>query len=54
MLLRLLPQGTPDVSEVARQLLGQEIWVAWPHMVEAKVFEVWNDKRYGCPSVLFP
>ena len=46
MLLRLLPQGSPDAGDVAQELLGQEIWVAWPHMVEAKVFEVWDDKRW--------
>ncbi len=45
MILRLLPQGAPDTAEVAQELLGKEIWVSWPHMVEAKVFEVWDERR---------
>ena len=40
MLLVLKNQGEPSSREVAQQLLGQEIWVSWPHMIEAKVFEV--------------
>ena len=40
MLLVLKNQGEPNTRDVAQQLLGQEIWVSWPHMVEAKVFEV--------------
>ena len=37
MLLVLEDQGNPDIHEVANQLLGQEIWVSWPHMQEARV-----------------
>ena len=37
MMLSLEPQGRPDVREVARALLGREVWVGWPHLVEAKV-----------------
>lgn len=37
MMLLLEDQGRPDVHEVANQLIGKEIWVSWPHMVEAKV-----------------
>ena len=40
MMLLLEDQGRPDINEVANQLLGQEIWVSWPHMVEAKVVAV--------------
>ncbi len=46
MMLKLLPQGNPGTADVAQELLGKEIWVHWPHMVEAKVFEVWDEKRY--------
>ena len=40
MLLILEDQGRPSIKDVANELLGQEIWVAWPHMVEAKVVGV--------------
>lgn len=40
MILKLSPQGEPATADVARELLGKEIWVAWPHMIEAKVLEV--------------
>ena len=40
MLLVLEDQGKPDIHEVANQLLGQEIWVSWPHMMEARVVGV--------------
>ena len=37
MLLILEDQGKPNIHEVANELLGQEIWVSWPHMMEARV-----------------
>jgi 5'-3' exoribonuclease 1 len=37
MLLVLEDQGKPDIHEVANEFLGQEIWVSWPHMMEARV-----------------
>ena len=40
MLLSLEPQGRPEVREVARALLGSEVWVGWPHLVEAMVVAV--------------
>ena len=43
-MLVLEDQGRPDIEEVANQLLGQEIWVNWPHMIEAKVSAV-SDAR---------
>ncbi len=39
-MLTLEDQGRPNIEEVAETVLGQEIWVAWPHMVEAKVVAV--------------
>ncbi len=39
-ILTLENQGTPDIDEIANSYLGQEIWVSWPHMVEAKVVAV--------------
>lgn len=36
MILNILNQGKPDIKEVAQELLGQSIYVAWPHMYEAK------------------
>lgn len=45
MILKLKDQGRPvSTEEVAQELLNQEIWVSWPHMVEAKVYEVWDQK----------
>ena len=40
MMLTLEPQGRPDVREVAKALLDSEVWVGWPHLVEAKVVAV--------------
>lgn len=40
MMLSLEPQGRPDIREVAKALLGSEVWVGWPHLVEAKVLAV--------------
>ena len=45
MMLLLEDQGRPDIREVASELLGKEIWVAWPHMVEAKVVGVVSEHQ---------
>ena len=37
MILSLLDQGRPEVRDVAQALIGSEVWVGWPHLVEAKV-----------------
>ena len=37
MILSLLDQGRPEVRDVAAALVGSEVWVGWPHLVEAKV-----------------
>ena len=42
MMLYIEDQGNPNLEEVANQLLNQEIWVSWPHMVEAKVVSISN------------
>ena len=36
MILKIVDQGKPDIREVASELLGQCIYVGWPHLVEAK------------------
>merc|ERR1719483_1683451 len=46
MMLTLQEQGRPEVREVARALLGSEVWVGWPHLVEAKVVAVQSSKMY--------
>eukprot|EP00092_Neocalanus_flemingeri_P006262 GFUD01006736.1.p1 GENE.GFUD01006736.1~~GFUD01006736.1.p1 ORF type:complete len:1636 (+),score=540.21 GFUD01006736.1:158-5065(+) len=46
MMLTLQEQGRPEVREVARALLGSEVWVGWPHLVEAKVVAVQSCKVY--------
>ena len=30
-------ESKPDLKDLANQLLGKTIFVAWPHLVEAKV-----------------
>ena len=37
MILSLENQGRPDINDVARAMIGKEVWVAWPHLIEAKV-----------------
>ncbi|KAJ2946889.1 hypothetical protein O0L34_g16222 [Tuta absoluta] len=34
----------PGLDEVARLMLGQTIWVGWPHLTRAKVISVSNEK----------
>jgi len=40
MVLTILPQGEPQISEVASDLLGKSIFVNWPHLIEARVVSV--------------
>lgn len=42
MLLTLENQGRPDIREVAQAMIGKEVWVGWPHLIEAKVTAVSN------------
>lgn len=30
-------EGTPDLKDVADQLLGKVVFVSWPHLIEAMV-----------------
>ncbi|XP_054270080.1 5'-3' exoribonuclease 1 isoform X2 [Macrosteles quadrilineatus] len=47
MILHITPEEPPDVADVASQLLGNNIYVNWPHMFEAKVVAVASSKtRY--------
>lgn len=45
MMLYIEDQGNPSIEEVANQLLNAEIWVSWPHMVEARVASVQNNRH---------
>lgn len=45
MVLYISNQGLPDIHQVSEQLLGKEIWVSWPHMVEAKVTRVFSKEH---------
>ncbi|KAJ9598748.1 hypothetical protein L9F63_026718, partial [Diploptera punctata] len=48
MMLQIVDQGKPDIKEVATELLGRTIFVAWPHLIEARVVAVSNKKlQYG-------
>ena len=58
MILRLEDQGRPEVTDVAQALIGCEVWVGWPHLVEAKVIAVQSQNAYfdstgerGAPTV---
>ena len=37
VILNVTEEGRPNARDVAAELIGKEIWVGWPHMVEAKV-----------------
>ena len=58
MILRLEEQVTKQVADVAQALIGCEVWVGWPHLVEAKVIAVQSHSAYfdstgerGAPTV---
>lgn len=36
-ILDITEKDTPDLKDVANQLLGKEVFVSWPHLIEAKV-----------------
>lgn len=40
MILSITPQQTPDLEVLASQLLGNSIYVDWPHLKEALVIGV--------------
>ncbi|CAG0878937.1 unnamed protein product [Darwinula stevensoni] len=44
MILEIQNQGSPNIAEVARDLLGHPIFVSWPHLIEAKVIGVCNEE----------
>ena len=44
-MLTIQEETNEKLEEVAKRLLDQEIWVSWPHMVEAKVVAVRDVKR---------
>uniref|UniRef100_A0A6B2E5W8 5'-3' exoribonuclease 1 n=1 Tax=Phlebotomus kandelakii TaxID=1109342 RepID=A0A6B2E5W8_9DIPT len=42
-----------DIQSLARSLVGKEVFIGWPHMVEAKVTAVSNEAtRYGANGVV--
>ncbi|KAG0722266.1 5'-3' exoribonuclease 1 [Chionoecetes opilio] len=43
-ILDITEKDTPDLQDVANQLLGREVFVSWPHLQEAKV-EAVSDSR---------
>jgi len=44
MILTLENQGRPELAEVAKAMIGKEVWVGWPHLFEAKVTGVSNSQ----------
>ncbi|XP_012270708.1 5'-3' exoribonuclease 1 [Orussus abietinus] len=37
MILTIVKRNTPSLTEVAKEFLGQTIFVQWPHLIEARV-----------------
>ena len=51
MILTLENQGRPDIADVAKAMIGKEVWVNWPHLIEAKVTGVSNrELRFNQPD----
>ncbi|XP_033221729.1 5'-3' exoribonuclease 1 isoform X2 [Belonocnema kinseyi] len=44
MILHVVPKPKPDLEAVAEQILGQSVFVGWPHLLEALVVAVSDDK----------
>ncbi|XP_047526859.1 5'-3' exoribonuclease 1 isoform X3 [Vanessa atalanta] len=46
MIVEIIPTETTDplLEDAARKLLGKIIWVGWPHLTQAKVISVSNEK----------
>lgn len=44
MILTVLPKELPPVDDLARKWLGQTVFIAWPHLVEALVVGVTDSK----------
>ena len=44
-MLTIQEEVNEKLEDVAQRLLDQEIWVSWPHMVEAKVVAVRDVRR---------
>ena len=44
MILQVVPKVKLELSAVADQLLGQSVFVGWPHLIEALVVAVSDDK----------
>lgn len=43
MILHVVPKAKPELEAVADQLLGQSVFVGWPHLLEALVVAVSDD-----------
>ncbi|OWR44090.1 5'-3' exoribonuclease 1 isoform 1 [Danaus plexippus plexippus] len=46
MMLQIVPTATTDpaLEELAAKILGQVVWVGWPHLTRAKVLSISNEK----------
>ncbi|XP_045446077.1 5'-3' exoribonuclease 1 [Melitaea cinxia] len=46
MIVEIIPTESidPPLEEIAQKLLGKVIWVSWPHLTQAKVISVSNEK----------
>ncbi|CAH2107035.1 unnamed protein product [Euphydryas editha] len=46
MIVEIIPTEStdPPLEEIAQKLLGKVIWVGWPHLTQAKVISVSNEK----------
>ncbi|XP_051172121.1 5'-3' exoribonuclease 1 isoform X3 [Leptopilina boulardi] len=51
MMLKITPKQKPDLADVANEILGKSIFVGWPHLIEALVVAVSDDKwKFQCDT----
>jgi len=49
LIIQVVQNDAKDTNVLAKELLGKEIFVGWPHLREAKVIRVSdNTKKYNC------
>ncbi|XP_063223399.1 5'-3' exoribonuclease 1 isoform X2 [Bacillus rossius redtenbacheri] len=46
MIVKIVQKDSPTLEEVAKEILGESIFVGWPHLFEAKVVAVSNRDVY--------
>lgn len=44
MILTVIQKTTPNLEELANKWIGKTVFVCWPHLLEAMIIGVSNDK----------